>query len=134
MIPAWVGDYVGLPYQEGGRARSGLDCYGLLRLVINERFGGQLPEYEAIVWREDRDLLASLMEERVRLWQPVPHRREQAGDGVLLRVMGRPIHVGVVIAPGWMLHVEAGCDSVLERYDTGTRWKRRVLGFYRHAV
>lgn len=134
MVPAWVGDYVGLPYQEGGRVRSGLDCYGLLRLVINERFGGALPEYEAIVWCEDRDLLASLMEERVRLWQPVRQGRERAGDGVLLRVMGRPIHVGVVIAPGWMLHVESGCDSVLERYDIGTRWERRVLGFYRHAA
>ena len=37
-LPDWVSAYVGLPFKEGGRHRDGLDCYGLLRLVINERF------------------------------------------------------------------------------------------------
>ena len=48
--------------------------------------------------------------------------------------MGRPIHVGVDVAPGWMLHLEQDCDSVLERFDAGSRWERRLLGFYRHAA
>ena len=42
-LPDWVSAYVGLPFKEGGRNRYGLDCYGLLRLVINERFGLMTP-------------------------------------------------------------------------------------------
>ena len=135
-LPAWTADYVGLPFKEGGRDRQGLDCYGLLRLVINDRFAGAVPEYEGIAYRADadKDLLAALMDERVRLWMPIRVGEEQPGDGILLRVMGRPIHVGVVVAKGWMLHVEKDCDSLLERFTAGSRWERRVLGFYRHAT
>ena len=135
-LPDWVSAYVGLPFKEGGRHREGLDCYGLLRLVINERFEGGVPEYEGISYRpgEDRGLLAALMDERIRLWRPIAIGEEQPGDGVLLRVMGRPIHVGVVVAAGFMLHIEKNSDSVLERFTAGSRWGRRVLGFYRHAA
>mgnify|MGYP000138217874 CR=1 FL=1 len=86
-LPDWVSAYVGLPFKEGGRNRDGLDCYGLLRLVINERFGGAVPEYEGIAYRpgEDRSLLAALMDERIRLWRPIAIGEEKPGDGVLLR-------------------------------------------------
>ena len=62
-LPDWVSAYVGLPFKEGGRNRDGLDCYGLLRLVINERFAGAVPEYEGIAYRpgEDSSLLAALI-------------------------------------------------------------------------
>jgi cell wall-associated NlpC family hydrolase len=135
-LPDWVSAYVGLPFKEGGRNRDGLDCYGLLRLVINERFGGAVPEYEGIAYRpgEDSSLLAALMDERIRLWRPIAIGEEKPGDGVLLRVMGRPIHVGVVVEAGYMLHIEKNCDSVLERFSTGSRWEKRLLGFYRHAA
>ena len=136
LPPDWCAQYTGLPFLEGGRERTGLDCYGLLRLVINERFGGNIPEYEGIAYRggDDADFLATLMDERIRLWTPVRIGDERPGDGILLRVMGRPIHVGIVIAQGLMLHIEKDCDSLIERYSTGSRWERRILGFYRHAL
>lgn len=56
--------------------------------------------------------------------------QEQPGDVALLRVRGRPVHVGLVTRRGWMLHVEAGCETVEEPY-TGMQWSRRLLGFYR---
>ena len=135
-VPDWVVSYVGLPFKEGGRDRSGLDCYGLLRLVINEQFGGSVPEYEGIAYQpgEDHDLLVTLMDERIRLWIPVARGNERPGDGILLRVMGRPIHVGIVVTTDLMLHIEKNCDSILESCGTGSRWDRRVLGFYRHAA
>ena len=134
-LPDWASSYIGLPFLEGGRTREGVDCYGLLRLVINEQFSGCVPEYEGIAYRPgcDSALLHQLMDERIRLWSPVPAGSEKAGDGILLRVMGRPIHVGVVIAFKTMIHIEKECDSVIERYASGSRWERRVYGFYRHA-
>ena len=32
-------DYVGLPWRIGGRDRRGLDCFGLVRLVLAEQAG-----------------------------------------------------------------------------------------------
>ncbi|MBI3452417.1 MAG: peptidoglycan endopeptidase, partial [Rhodospirillales bacterium] len=39
-------------------------------------------------------------------------------------------HVGVVVAPGWMLHVETGIDAALERYREGA-WPHQTAGIYR---
>ena len=38
-LPAWVADYVGLPWEPYGRTRAGVDCWGLVRLVYEERLG-----------------------------------------------------------------------------------------------
>ena len=43
-----------------------------------------------------------------------------------------PLHVGVVVAPGWLLHVEHATDSLLARYNEDQAIRRRVLGFWRH--
>jgi len=36
----------------------------------------------------------------------------------------------MAVAPGWMLHIEDGIDSVCAPYD-GMECERRVTGFYR---
>jgi cell wall-associated NlpC family hydrolase len=43
MIPNWAAQYVGLPFRDKGRARTGLDCYGLVVLVLREQFGVEVP-------------------------------------------------------------------------------------------
>lgn len=132
-LPAWAADYIGLPFREKGRDRDGVDCWGLVRLVLAEQFGLKVPSYS-----EDYDearpgpALADLIEREARAWVKVLGGSERAGDVVVLRVNGRPFHVGMVLARPWMMHVEAGLGAVRERYD-GRAWGRRVLGFYRWA-
>ena len=41
----WINSYIGLPYEVGGRTRSGLDCYGLCKLVYQEQYGLELPDW-----------------------------------------------------------------------------------------
>jgi len=133
-LPSWVNEYVGLPWKELGRDRDGIDCWGLFRLVLKEQFQCDLPSYDGIGFvsgsgRETEEKLGSFMTGELNAWRRVEEGR--AGDGVLLRIKGHPIHVGVVIAQGSMLHIDRAIDSVIESYDS-LQWKRRFLGTYRH--
>ncbi len=138
-VPAWCADYMAIPFLSGGRDRAGCDCYGLVRLVLRERFGVEVPSYageypDALEYAEvaaliSRCLLALPVAED-GLWceiaNPVP------GAVILLRIAGEPWHVGVIVAERWFLHVRPGTDSCLERYDS-IRWRRRIAGFYRYV-
>lgn len=134
FLPDWAVDYVGLPFEAGGRGRAGSDCYGLLALVLREQFGKVVPAYDGIGFEDgcDRAALAAFMEAHRMDWIEVPPGQEQPGDGILMRMMGHPIHVAIVVAKGWMLHIEDGIDACLERYD-GSKWQKRIMGFYRYA-
>jgi cell wall-associated NlpC family hydrolase len=141
--PAWAAEYIGIPFLERGRDRAGCDCWGLVRLVLAERFGIELPshacDYDTV---KDHGRIAELVgqgrhSQWIAVWSPLSsglcHLPSAPGDVVLLRLSGLPIHVGLVVARGWMLHVEAKVDSILERFD-GLEWRRRVLGIYRHVA
>lgn len=138
-LPAWVADYIGIPYRALGRARDGLDCWGLVRLVYAEQKGIALPAYDGRGFSGGRgtatrasvaDTAALVAEAQRTSWREVPRASAAVLDVVLLRVHGQPIHVGVVVAPGAMLHSLAGHDSAVERLD-GMAWANRLMGFWR---
>jgi len=155
----WAAEYIGLPYKDGGRDRAGIDCWGLLRLVRMERVRNApvLPAYDGLGYDSFRERaavgheaeqgrrqkLAAFMAEHMRsdqAWRRLdvdPHPSQAAtwslaepGDGVLLRFMGHPIHVGVCVGAPWFLHIEEGIDSASERWDEA-RWVNRLIGVYR---
>ena len=137
-VPIWVERYIGIPFAAYGRDHQGCDCWGLLRLVLREQFGIEIPSFDGSTWRcglsrEENDLqraeLESLMAANVSPWRRVDPGSERGGHGILLRQLGRPIHVGVVVAPRWMLHIEQGANAVLTEYD-GPLWRRKIAGFY----
>lgn len=125
----WWNDYVGVPYRDGGSDRSGCDCWGLVRMVLAERFGQDVPAPDTLGM--DRAAMANAMlAAREAAWEPVAD--PSSGDVVLLRVEGQPSHVGIVTLPGWMLHALEGQSAVVESYRAG-RWAGRVQGVYRYA-
>jgi len=132
MLPDWVNAYVGLPFKAHGRDRDGVDCWGLVRLVLADQFGTRLPSYAGgYASVEDAEDIGRLIRGEMGPWREIVPGQEQAGDVVLMRLMNQPMHVGVVVAAGWMLHIEDGIDACLEPYD-GAKWRRRVLELYRH--
>ena len=127
--------YIGLEFKEGGRDWSGVDCYGLMGLFLRTEFNILIDdcsdEYDSLDYSEPavREQISGLLDGGMDDWQPV--YEQQAYDGILLSIAGRPLHVGIVIDKRYMLHIEKGINACLERYDTA-QWKSRIIGFYRH--
>lgn len=131
-VPPWVNRYIGIPFRDLGRTRDGVDCWGLLTLVYQERFGRVLPaylgEYQSAV---DKGAIPALVDRERQAWTMVDPADIAEGDVVLLRMWGLPFHVGVVVCQGRFLHCLRGVGTALEAYDTPL-WRNRVLGFYRY--
>jgi lipoprotein Spr len=138
-FPQWVSAYVGLPFKERGRDHNGVDCWGLVALILRDVFGLDVPSYaDEYVSTTDCKILSDLIKREADSWWPIAFTDAREGDVVILRVASAntrekiyATHVGVVIKPGWMIHIERGIDAVLEQY-TRPRWGNRVVGIYRH--
>lgn len=131
-VPFWAGRYIGLPFEDHGRSRSGLDCWGLARLVLSEQFGIALPSFAAEYRRTtDTGRISDLILREIPAWQFVAAGEEALGDIIILRQRGAPMHVGIVLGDKRMLHIERGIDSAIEAYS-GPCWRDRVFGFYRY--
>jgi cell wall-associated NlpC family hydrolase len=125
--------YVGIPYVDRGRSLVGCDCYGLLHLVFRELRGLELPSFaEDYVTAADSAAIADLINGELEPWHQVEAGLERTFDGVLMRDGREGRHIGIVAAPGLMLHVERGETSRIERYGA-PRMVRRLIGFYRFA-
>jgi len=136
VIPAWAATYIDIPFRDGGRTREGCDCYGLVALVLREVFQIDLPSYAgAYASAHEREEVSALIAGRVMPdgWRQV-FDAARPGDGVILRILNHPWHVGVMVTPTDLLHVAEGqAASTLERLDS-PRWQRRLVGLYRHRM
>lgn len=132
-VPYWVGHYIGLPFLDRGRDRNGLDCWGLVRLVMAEQFGIALDshatEYDST---EQPDQMAPVVDKEKKRWVKIAAGHEALESVVVMRMLGQPIHVGLVIGDGRMLHILKGRNATHESYLSPV-WKDRITGFYRHA-
>jgi len=122
----WVNAFVGIPYLYGGNTRAGADCWGLVRIVLDEHFNKILPEIP-----HDDSCPCKLQEivntEKVRytkIEMPEP------GDIVLVKIIGLLSHVGVYVGGGMMLHTLREHDSVVTYVAEG-KWSKRIAGYYR---
>lgn len=137
MIPAWVAPYIGLPYAEKGRSREGADCWGGVRMVMQEVFGRVLPDYaDAYASTKDHASVAAAIEAGLADgWRNV--ERTQEGDLLSLKMAGRPWHCAVMVNAMQFLHWPPPdkqgrqLRSCIERLDS-PHWARRIEGFYRH--
>ncbi|WP_396616805.1 C40 family peptidase [Lysobacter soli] len=131
-----LANFVGIPYLDRGRTLAGADCYGLVRLALQALRGIELPDYGTYAGGADHDGITETIErglhERWRaVTAPVPF------DLIVLRVAGKPRHVGLVVAPERFLHAPEplhgrGGTSRIECW-TDRLWINRIEGFYRHA-
>jgi len=137
LAPAWVNDYTGIPFVDGGRSLDGADCWGLLKIVMEEHFHVVVPTYDEYVYGDEATKEAAskrLAEDSIKPpWIKVDLEKARAGDALLMRILGYPIHVSLVVAPCLMLHTVKGINSTIEEYDSYL-WKKRIQGVFRHAA
>ena len=127
--------YIGVPYVSKGRSPCpGWDCYGLYWWVQREATGRILPDYLGSYVHDGtpgRDTsVAMALRGHTARWQGVPMAEVVPGDAVVFNLAGVPLHVGLVIGGGKMLHCLQGRETVVEQYVTAG-WSKRIEGFYR---
>ena len=133
MMAPWAAAYVGIPYADHGRDTTGVDCWGLVRMVLDREFGVQVacmgsgyPSTDA------RDVLDGLITRNLEDVMMVDALAAVPGDVLFFRQMGHVSHCGIVVGDGMMLHAREGADVVVERYTSGL-WANRLHGAFRHA-
>ena len=122
--------YIGLPYLDNGRTKTGVDCWGLARLVYRDEYGIDLPSYtEEYIGGSDPHIVqaVSLYKDN---WENI--LTPTIGDLCLFNIFGEPMHVGVYVGDNKFLHCRRGSDSVIESLNN-IKWKNRFVGFYKHA-
>lgn len=127
-MAGWAAQYVGIPFEHSGRTHDGVDCYGLVLMVLREVFGHNPPDFgNSAAWNESirSRFNAGVSDE---CWERVESPRP--GDVVVVRIFGHPFHCGVVAGPLAMLHATSGGSSAIERLDT-PMWRSRIVGYYR---
>jgi len=130
MIPNWV---FTLPYVEGGRDRSGVDCWGLIIVLYQHYFNVKLPDYSNITLPslDDCENTSHKLEEKL-LEQSMFEEVEEPkfGDVVILKVLGYPIHIGFVLDSKRMIHTGRSHGVTIEKF-TEKKWINKIVGFYR---
>lgn len=138
MIPKWVGQYVGLPYKPGGRDESGIDCYGLLRLVLEREANIRLPFHDDVMGADAALAIGHAADSPE--WMPVDRSQTKAFDAVLMwgfhesngKAVKLPCHVALMVDHDWALDIERGtsrCIRISNPMIAG-----RVIAFYRHEL
>ena len=147
-VPAWAASYVGLRFADLGRDRDGVDCWGLARLIWRDQAGLDVPSFASTYERaaDGAAVAASIVAygKNSGDWLEVARGRERLFDAVLMRshyevqaggvtsVETAEMHIGVVLGPGWLIHVEEGIDAALGAYIRHRRISSRVVEFWRH--
>ena len=126
----WVKKYIGIPFVSNGRTMDGCDCYGLVRLVLRNEYGIDLPKLS------DNYDDACNIQETARLFleylpvitaEKITEPKEKAL--VIIREQGRPCHIGIVAGNGYILHTGAKTGSVCQR-STHDGIQSRIEGYY----
>lgn len=127
---SWYKKYIGIPFVDKGRDESGLDCWGLVRLVYKNELGIDLPSYcEDYESTNDYEILRDIVTlEKGQRWKAVKEPKEF--DVIILNMRGMPIHVGIVTKKDHMIHCALGIGTVHEHSGVA-KWKHRVAGYAR---
>jgi len=126
----WVKKYIGIPFASNGRSIDGCDCYGLVRLVLRNEYGVDLPELsdnyaDALNVSETERLFSENLP--VLAGEKIDTPEEKAV--VVITEHGISAHIGIVAGGGYILHTGVKTGSVCQR-ETHPGLRGRIEGYY----
>lgn len=118
---AWLNDYIGIPYRFAGRDMSGVDCYGLVKLIYENEYGYDMPDWaiDRIDLKGRHDAIESVVTSGAFTETDKP----VDGDLVVCYRTKAACHVGVYYANG-VIH-SAENKSVI--YEPLSRFSRAYV-------
>lgn len=124
----FVGRSIGLRFRPHGRTADGCDCFGLVLMAYRQVLGRELPDYGGDYPRfRDHARLNEVVDNAcMHDWRKVD--TPQPMDAAVIYRQGRPIHIGLYIGNGQILHVEHGIEAAVQ---PATDF--RIEGYYRPA-
>lgn len=131
---SWANGFIGIPFADLGRNRTGCDCWGLACLVYRERLGITLPSFtEDYTSTSEAAEIATLLDQN-----KAPHWTQITQDvmpfDLLLFRRGRhDSHIGIALDANLMLHMASGDHAKVESYRS-SRWNTRFAGAFRHHL
>lgn len=139
-VPAWAAAYVGIAYRDRGLDLQGCNCWGLVRLVLAQQCGVELPTYVDHIANPAKAMVEAIKQsspwlvvvDKPKSFDVVHMTSYPIVNGRRIRTEG---HCGIMISPERVLHVweESPPYSVHVSIDHH-RIKPRILGFYRHEA
>lgn len=112
--PRWVESYLSIPFKRKGLDRNGCDCSGLVRLVLIEKCGIEVPDYGWVDASAHRAISEALRQALVDdVWVPVPIEEAAPFDlvpmsGLVRRQDGSvevaEEHIGIMVSTSHVLH------------------------------
>ncbi len=132
--------YTGIPWECGKRSHEAADCWGLILLVLEEQFGVVLGHMKDISV-DDPDVVSDVMVESRGLDYWTVTEAPSIGCACMFyeasneHPNGRPAHVGLVVADGYILHSigKEGSFSAIHRTRVLQRLFKR-LEFFEYAA
>lgn len=131
----WTKQYMHIPFKDVGRTKEGADCYGLPGIILWEQCGIRIDDRLDYKDTTPDETLQQYVADGIDgVWQAVASGKEKEFDVLLLRIMGLPIHIGMVTdVKNHMIHTVEGTGVTVENYRQG-KWKApgKIIGYYRH--
>jgi len=130
----WSDSYIGLPYTALGRSReTGVDCWGLAKVIYQEELGIMLPSYLGYTSIEEHAELAAVISGATGspIWIPAGELPAPF-DICVFRRGHLETHVGIFVRDGLMIHIARDDCAKIETIRSGV-WAHRLTGIYRHV-
>jgi cell wall-associated NlpC family hydrolase len=113
-----IDKFMNAKYVKDGRTYKEIDCYGICYLFNRDFLSKSIPEFPQFRKSE-------------HLYKEIKLGKELTGDIISFNIKGQPIHVGVVVEKGMMLHIMENRETSYESY-TSFKWKKRVNSIWRY--
>lgn len=137
----WAAQYIGRPWQSGGRGPESFDCWGLIRWVYLHHYGIELPEFIGVDSEDQLEVRRQMLngERSARNLFPDWESTLSPVDGVAVALGAHDVfyHVGIYLElpeGGRVLHCRKG-QGVTHHTITALRSEGlNRIAFYQHGL